>query len=102
MANAQKYTLQVESDKAVVAVSRLAGQELTKSVAWAMQLCEEARLNGGYVASCTENPEGAPMRGLVKLPELKARLIGEDLIGHTVWKATSGLDAGLANSQTHQ
>ncbi len=102
LTDAQKYTLQVESDKVVVAVSRLAGQELSKRVAWAMQLCEEARLNGGYVASCTGNQEGAPMHGLVKLTELKARLFGEDLIGHAVWKATSGPDAGLANCQRHQ
>ena len=102
LTNSQKWTVQVESDKIVAAVGGLAGHELTKRVAWALQLCEEARLNAGYVASCTEDQEGAAMRGLVKLPELKARLIGEDLIGHTFWKATSGPAAVVAKCQTHQ
>ena len=50
-----------------------------------MQLCEEARNNDGYVKVAQDNQDGSPMLGLVKLPELQARLKGEYLMSHTIW-----------------
>ena len=67
-------------------LSSLVGAELNKNVVCAMQVCEEARDNSGYVAMGTDSHEGTPMRALVKLPELKACLHSEDVLDHTIWE----------------
>ena len=52
-------------------------------------MCEKARTTGGYVAMAHDNQEESPMLSLVKLPELKADLNGEDLAKHIIWETIS-------------
>ena len=81
---------------------KLVAQELTDSVVLAMHLCEEARNNGGYVASDATKEDGTPMRALVKLPELQTLLDCEHLLEHTIWKSISVPPAEWAQWRTHQ
>ena len=67
-----------------------------------MQLCEEARNNDGYVKVAQDNQDGSSMLGLVKLPELQARLKGEYLMSHTIWTTIPVPPLEKAKWQTHQ
>ena len=95
-------TFLAEAGASLTKARKLVVQELKHNVAWAMQLCEEARNNGGYVASDTTKEDGTPMRALVKLPELQAHLDCEHLLEHSIWKSTSVPPAELAQWQTHR
>ena len=67
-----------------------------------MQLCEEARNNDGYVNMAPDSLEGSPMLGLVKLPELQARLQGAYLTSDTIWTTIPVPPLEKAKWQTHQ
>ena len=102
LSSAHKTSVQQTVEKVAVAARRLVVQELKGSVVCAMQTCEEARNNGGYVASDATSEDGTPMRALVKLPELKARLDCDDLLDHTIWKTLSVPPTEAAQWQTHR
>ena len=76
LTSTQKQLVMVEIAEVTLAVHKLVVMELNKSVLGAMQLCEEARNNDGYANMAQDHQEGSPMLGLVKLPELQARLQG--------------------------
>ena len=56
-----KEAVQVAADKVAAAVVSLVDTELNNNVLWATQMCEEARVNDGYVAMGTDH-EGTPIR----------------------------------------
>ena len=102
LTSTQKQLVQVEIDEVTAAVHKLIVMELNKNVIGAMQLCEEARNNDGYVNMAPDSQEGSPMLGLVKLPELQARLQGEYLTNHTIWTTIPVPPLEKAKWQTHQ